>query len=209
MAKLLVRIAGLENTLIDLRLGVNRIGRSPDADFQIEHATVSNLHCELVLRESGVVVRDLESTNGTFINDRPVREAELSAGQTLRLGDVELFVENTDVTVAIPKFINIISAELPARPAALPRRRTDCLRHPRADVTHRCTHCREEMCEDCVHRLRRRGSKKVLTLCPVCSGMVEPIPGAQPPKKRSLFARVTETVKLKFKQTVNLVGHDG
>jgi pSer/pThr/pTyr-binding forkhead associated (FHA) protein len=201
MAKLLVKTAGLENALIDLRLGVNRVGRSSDADFQIEHVTVSNLHCELVLRESGVIVRDLESLNGTFINDRPVREAALSAGQTLRLGDVELFVENTDVTVVIPKFI---SAEPPAWPAVPPNRRTDCMRHPRTPITHRCTHCKEEMCEDCVHRLRRRGSKKVLALCPVCSGMVEPIPGAQPPKKKSLFARVTETVKLKFKQTVNL-----
>jgi len=203
MAKLLVKTAGLENSLIDLRLGVNRVGRSPDADFQIEHGTVSSFHCELILRESGVLIRDLESTNGTFINGQPVRQAELSAGQTLRLGDVEFLVENTDATVAIPKFIN---TELPAPPVVLSDGAIVCPRHPHEHATHQCTHCKEVMCSACVHRLRRKGGKKVLTLCPVCSGMVEPIGGLQGPKKKTLFARVSETVKLKFKRTVNLGG---
>jgi pSer/pThr/pTyr-binding forkhead associated (FHA) protein len=201
MAKLLVKTAGLENTLIDLRLGINRVGRSPDADFQVEHATVSSFHCELVLGESGVLLRDLESTNGTFINGQQVREAELSAGQTLRLGDVELLVENTDANVAIPKFIN---TDLPAPPVVLLNGGLICPRHPHAQVTHQCTHCREVMCDACVHRLRRRGGQKMLMLCPICSGMVELIGGAPQPKKKSLLARVGETVKLKFKRTVNL-----
>jgi hypothetical protein len=125
----------------------------------------------------------------------------LSAGQTLRLGDVDLFVENIEATVAIPKFKG---AEVPARPAVLPDLGTNCSRHRREHITHQCAHCKEVMCGTCVHCLRLKGGKIVLTLCPVCSGLVEPIPGAQPPKKKSLFSRVSATVKLKLKQSVNL-----
>src|ERR1039457_4544334 len=172
MAKLLVKTVGLENTLIDLRLGINRVGRSADADFQINHPTISSIHCELVLRESGVLLRDLESTNGTFLNEKRVLETELSAGQTLRLGDVELFVENTDVTVAIPKFAN---TDLPAPPVVQADGVMVCPRHVHAPVTHQCTYCKEVMCFSCVHRLRRKGGQKTLLLCPVCSGTVEVI----------------------------------
>jgi len=201
MAKLLIKTEGLENTLIELRLGINRLGRSADADFQINHATVSSLHCELVLRDSGVLLRDLESTNGTFLNNQPVREAELSAGQTLRLGDVELLVDNTEANVAIPKFAN---TELPAPPVVKADGDMACPRHRSATVTHQCTHCHEVMCFACIHRLRRKGGQKTLNLCPICSGTVEILGGAPKPAKRSVFARVGETVKLAFKRTVNL-----
>ena len=82
MARLLIKTDGIENRLIELKLGVNRIGRSPDTDFAITHPTVSSLHCEVVLMEEGVTIRDLESTNGTFVDGRPVREARLSAWAT-------------------------------------------------------------------------------------------------------------------------------
>ena len=99
MAKFQIKTTGLGHSLIELRLGVNRVGRSPDADFCIPHSTVSGLHCELILRDSGVTVRDLNSTNGTFVDNQPVTDFELSAGQILRLGDVELLVESTEFNV--------------------------------------------------------------------------------------------------------------
>ncbi len=201
MAQLQIQTKGFDSQLLDLRLGVNRVGRSPDADFPITHATVSGLHCELILRESGVTVRDLGSTNGTFINGQPVQEAELSAGQILRLGEVELRVENTEATVAIPKFLR---TDLPAPPVVLSPGTLVCPRHRLAHVTYQCSVCKEVMCDACVHQLRRTGGKKVLLLCPLCSGAVEPFGGPRQPVKKSLLARVTETVKLKFKHTSNL-----
>src|SRR5581483_11140570 len=104
MARLLIKTVGIDNRLLELKLGPNRVGRSVDADFQISHPTISSLHCEFVLSDSGVVLRDLESTNGTFVNGKPVREVKLDAGQTVHLGDVELFVETTEAKVAIPEF---------------------------------------------------------------------------------------------------------
>lgn len=203
MARLIIKTAGMENRLIELKLGTTRVGRSPDADFPITHPTISGLHCDLVLSDGGVTIRDLESTNGTFVDGEPVREARLSAGQTVRLGDVELFVETTDIKVVIPKFIN---PDLPAPPVVLTDGSVLCPRHPQARATHQCTQCKEVMCEACVHRLRRKGSKTLLLLCPICGKSVELMGGPEKPKRKSLFARVGETVKLKFTRSIHL--HD-
>jgi pSer/pThr/pTyr-binding forkhead associated (FHA) protein len=203
MARLLIKTSGLENQLIELKLGTNRVGRSPDADFHILHPTVSSLHCELVLLNDGVTLRDLESTNGTFVDGMQVRETKLAPGQIVRLGDVELLVESIEAKVAIPQFYD---TELPAPPVVMSDGSLVCPRHPQARVTHRCGHCQEVMCEACVHRLRRKGDKRVLMLCPVCSGPVEPIDGPPKPKKKSLLTRVGETVKLKFTRAIHLPG---
>src|SRR5262245_12481384 len=189
----------MENRLIVLKLGANRFGRSPDADFLIEHPTVSALHCELLLNDRGVLLRDLESTNGTFVNGKRVREVQLTAGEILRLGDIELLVETTEARVAIPQFSNV---DLPAPPMVTKDGSMICPRHSQGTVTWRCTVCKEVMCDACVHRLRRKGGKNVLMLCPICSNAVEPIGGPQK-KKKSFLARVGETVKLKFMRGVH------
>src|SRR6266446_3364573 len=88
MARLVIKSEGFRNQVIDLKLGVNRLGRSPDNDFQIEHPTISARHCELELGDGEIVVRDCDSTNGTFVRGEPVREARLCAGQCFWLGDV-------------------------------------------------------------------------------------------------------------------------
>lgn len=201
MARLIIKTAGLENHSIELKLGSNVLGRSPDSDFPISHPTVSTLHCELVLSENSILLRDLESTNGTFVNDQPVREASLLAGQTLRLGDIELLVENVECSVAIPKFAN---PELPAPPKVSREGSMICPRHPHAPVAYQCTTCKEVMCEACVHRLRRKGGRNLLLLCPVCSHTVKLIGDSEKPKKRSIFSRVGETVRMKLTRTLRL-----
>jgi hypothetical protein len=197
MARLSVKTDGFNARLIDLKLGANRVGRHPDNDFTIEHSTISSVHCEMVLKDSGVTLRDLESTNGTFVNGERVREMDLIPGQIVRLGDVELLVETTDAKIAIPAFSN---PDLPAPPKV---RREDgalmCARHDQTAVTHQCTGCKEFMCEACVRRLRRKGGKKTLFLCPICSGAVLPIGESAKPKKKSFLERVVgETVKMKL-----------
>ena len=192
MARLLIISDGFENGVIELNLGVNHLGRSAKNDFQLDHSTVSATHCQIVLTEDGVTVRDCDSTNGIFVDGGQVQEAKLSAGQTLRVGDVELLVENTEVTIAIPKF----DVPRPAPPVVLSDGSLICPRHPQAAATHQCTHCREVLCDDCVHRLRRRGGK-VLKLCPICSHSCAPIGGEQK-KKKSLLQFLQKTVKLPF-----------
>ena len=197
MARFLIKTAGLESNPINLKLGANRIGRSEDNDFQIPHPTISSNHCEVVLRDDALLIRDLESTNGTFVNGKAIQEARLASGQTVRLGDVELLVEMTEAVVAIPKFSN---AEIPAPPVVTKGGALLCSKHPKALATHRCTKCKEVMCDVCVHRLHRKGSKITLMLCPHCSNAVEPIGTTDTTRvrKKSLITRVTETVKLKL-----------
>lgn len=190
MAKLVVRTDGLDSQVIELKLGVNRLGRSPKNDFQIDHQTVSATHCEVLLADEGVTVRDCASTNGTFADGKRIREAKLSAGQTLRLGDVELFVETTEVTIAIPQF----EVARPAPPVVLADGSVLCPRHPRAQATHQCSHCHELLCDACVKRLRRHGGK-ILKLCPLCSNPVLSL-GPEKKRKKSLFGFLHKTVKL-------------
>jgi hypothetical protein len=192
MAKLLITSDGFNSKIIELNLGVNRFGRVQGNDFQIEHPTISAKHCEIVLGDGQLIVRDCGSTNGTFIDGEPIGEARLSAGQTLRLGDVELLVETTEVNIAIPQF----DITRPAPPIVLTDGSLVCPRHKNARVTHQCRHCREVMCDECVHRLRRRGGK-LHKLCPLCSHKVDEIGG---PKKRksSFLGFLQRTVKLPF-----------
>lgn len=192
MAKLLIKTEGFPSRVLELKLGLNRMGRSPGNDFQIEHPTISSQHCELVLDNEGLLVRDCDSTNGTFVNGEPVHEARLEAGQNLQLGDVEFLVETTDATIAIPKF----DVGKPAPPVVLSDGGMVCPRHRHARVTHQCTHCHEVLCDECVHRLRRRGGK-VLKLCPLCSHPVEVLGGAKK-KKKTFLGFLQQTVKLPF-----------
>ena len=71
---------------------IKTVGRAPRADFVLDAALVSRLHCRLTATDEALEVVDLASTNGTFVNDMRVREAVLNAGDRLRIGSVELTV---------------------------------------------------------------------------------------------------------------------
>jgi len=195
MAKLVIKSEGFHNQVLDLRLGVNRVGRAQGNDFQIEHPTISATHCEISLSDSGVLVRDCDSTNGTFVNERPVKQCEVRPNQTLRIGDVELLVESIDVNIAIPK----ITVSRPAPPIVLDDGALLCPRHKNNLVTFQCTHCHQILCDECVHRLavKRRGGKP-LFLCPDCSHKAEPLVDPGKKKKKSILGFLTRTVKMPF-----------
>jgi len=192
MARLVVESGESRRQVIELHWGVNRLGRGPANDFRLDHPAISTNHCEIILGDSGAVVRDRSSTNGTFLDGQRVQEAKLEVGQTLALGNLELLVETTEVTVAIPK----IDVKLPSPPAILADGSMLCPRHPRTQAKYRCTHCHAVLCDACLHQLRRRGGK-VLLLCPLCSYPCEPIGGTKRGKK-NLFALFMETVKIPF-----------
>ena len=73
--------------------GVPRtIGRSTGADFILDAALVSRVHCQfLAMGDGALEVRDLESTNGTYVNgNRIEKPARLSPGDKVQVGRVEL-----------------------------------------------------------------------------------------------------------------------
>ena len=71
---------------------IKTIGRSPGAEFIVEAAMVSRLHCRLTAGATELQVNDLESTNGTFVNGQRVTQASLKTGDKLGVGRVEWVV---------------------------------------------------------------------------------------------------------------------
>jgi pSer/pThr/pTyr-binding forkhead associated (FHA) protein len=90
----LVQSDGSSRT-IPLGDGRHVIGRATEAELRIPVDIVSRSHCEIVVDDGGVMVRDLQSSNGTFVNCQRVDEEELSAGDLIAVGPA-VFVVRID-----------------------------------------------------------------------------------------------------------------
>ena len=67
------------------------LGRAAGADFIVDAALVSRVHCRFTaMPDGGLEVRDLESTNGTFVNGERTAVAKLSSGDKVQIGRVEV-----------------------------------------------------------------------------------------------------------------------
>jgi len=79
-----------------------RIGRNSANDFVIANASVSGVHCIIERCESGWRVRDLDSTNGTRVNDQRVEMANVRRNDVITLGDIALSLRGDDVPESEP-----------------------------------------------------------------------------------------------------------
>jgi pSer/pThr/pTyr-binding forkhead associated (FHA) protein len=75
---------------------VKTIGRSTGAEFMLDAPLVSRLHCQLWATDEAIQVKDLDSTNGTYVNGKRVASATVQAGDVLRIGRVELKIARMD-----------------------------------------------------------------------------------------------------------------
>jgi pSer/pThr/pTyr-binding forkhead associated (FHA) protein len=76
---------------------IKTVGRATRADFVVDAALVSRFHCRLTAGAAGTLeVEDLQSTNGTFVNNRRITRLALAEGDCLRVGRVELAVTRAD-----------------------------------------------------------------------------------------------------------------
>ncbi|MGC3956863.1 MAG: FHA domain-containing protein [Verrucomicrobiota bacterium] len=91
---------------IQLKPGLNRIGRGEDNDFVINHQSVSTHHCELTVADTTVTLRDLGSTNGTFVERVPVTEIQLHSGHHVQFGSVGLVFESVGLP-PLPDAVNL------------------------------------------------------------------------------------------------------
>jgi pSer/pThr/pTyr-binding forkhead associated (FHA) protein len=104
MARLVILSEGFTGKAHELTVDKTTIGRVEDNTFPIPEASVSGHHCEVLRRGAEIIVHDLNSTNGTFLNGRQVTgEAVIKPGQILRLGQVELRLEDAGAEKAPPK----------------------------------------------------------------------------------------------------------
>jgi pSer/pThr/pTyr-binding forkhead associated (FHA) protein len=77
----------------DLFGGVS-LGRSPDADIRLDDRYASGIHARVFGRSGAYFVEDMNSTNGTLLNSQELHgEAELSPGDSIRIGDTEFRFE--------------------------------------------------------------------------------------------------------------------
>jgi hypothetical protein len=90
MARLVVQPGSTAAWEIKLKAGANSLGRNPANDFHLNDPSVSGFHCQIVTDNGNAVIKDLGSTNGTYVNRAPVKEAALQPGQTIHLGSLEL-----------------------------------------------------------------------------------------------------------------------
>jgi ABC transport system ATP-binding/permease protein len=80
-----------EKTFRVLPGSIKTIGRATGADFIVDAALVSRVHCRITAMANGdLEVRDLESTNGTFVNGNRIEAVTLAPGDKIQVGRVEL-----------------------------------------------------------------------------------------------------------------------
>jgi pSer/pThr/pTyr-binding forkhead associated (FHA) protein len=131
MPRLVVLSEGLTGRTHELKAERTTIGRLEDNSFQVPDSSVSSHHCEVLLRGNEVWVRDLGSTNGSFINNDRVTEAHLRPSQILRLGQVEIRLEGDpqpgppqkrvfDHTQVVPQGIKPTDLDQTARAPVVP-----------------------------------------------------------------------------------------
>ena len=207
MPKLIVKSAEFAPGEIELMPGINRFGRSQVNDHPLDHPAISELHCEIIVEDTCVMVRDLGSTNGTFIDKRLIKESILYTGQTLQIGPVEMemVLDEEPAHVAIP--------EMPAftpevrEPGMLSDGYAACLNHATRHAVWECTSCARVYCDDCIRKLRRVGGA-YLKFCPACNNSCELSAWSElvKKKKKSLLATLADKVKTSFKRTRLLLG---
>lgn len=93
MARLIVCPGTAQAREVVLKVGVNSIGRAPANDVTIDDGSVSGCHCQLIVSDDTFHIRDVGSTNGTFVNDAPISETDLATGHRIQLGSVQLMFE--------------------------------------------------------------------------------------------------------------------
>src|SRR5215468_9495849 len=75
------------------------IGRDPSNVICVDSRSVSRRHCLIVRSEDEVLIQDLDSLNGTFVNDVPIKERKLGKGDKIAIGDsVFLLVSDDEET---------------------------------------------------------------------------------------------------------------
>lgn len=87
---------------VSLQSGGVVIGRERSCSLRVPVSSVSRKHCEIIPENGSLVIRDLGSSNGTFVNRQQVEESELEAGDLISVGPV-VFVVKLD---ANPDFVD-------------------------------------------------------------------------------------------------------
>lgn len=90
MPRLVVQPGTPQAWEIHLKPGINFLGRGVSNDVRLDDLSVSGSHCQISVDNGSVTIRDMGSTNGTFVNRAKIQESQLVSGQPVRLGSVDM-----------------------------------------------------------------------------------------------------------------------
>ena len=204
---------------IQLRPGVNSLGRSEANDFTIHDPSVSGFHCQIVVSDHSAVLKDSGSTNGTFVGGARVEERRLEDGKGIRLGSVEMvFYSGSAAPVAV-------AASTPVQPVVRVVTRTAapaavatvvepppalavtdeatafmgtrfCKYHPKSPARFLCNKCNRAYCDLCIELVEMGGS--TARKCRGCGAEVVPFQFWQAPSK-GFYAKLPVAFLYPFK----------
>lgn len=127
MPRLVVQPGTPQAWEIPLKPGINFLGRGVSNDVRLEDPSVSGSHCQITVEQGSVTIRDVGSTNGTFVNRAKIQEAQLVSGQPVRLGSLDMvFLGDGDpvptaaaASAPPPPPVPIVTAPAALKPAGL------------------------------------------------------------------------------------------
>lgn len=96
------------------------IGRAPDNIVSIKDPLVSGRHCSILREGRRYTLRDMESTNGTYLNDVRIKEYQLNPKDIIKVGSVEILFDGPDVEEKDAQPVAPTVAEARIKNSALP-----------------------------------------------------------------------------------------
>ena len=98
MAKLIGMSGDFKGREYPIEQGEIAIGRKADNAILLDHPTISSHHCRILRNGDACVLQDLDSTNGTRVNSRDVKESALHHKDLIQLGSIEFLFDAPELT---------------------------------------------------------------------------------------------------------------
>lgn len=197
--------AGTVHRLIQ---GINTLGRSSENTLVLKDPSVSGTHCEIEVSGDSVRLRDLQSTNGTFVDGQPVTDVPLLPGQVLQFGEVVARFERDEVVIPVPQVP--AASGTSTSPKTLESGALACSRLAGLPAGFRCTQCGRAFHGSALRQVRLSSARTPLLFCPDCGGKCEVLPGVSPDavvggqlSPRRLLSRITQTIRIGWKRPDN------
>ncbi|MGY8674963.1 MAG: FHA domain-containing protein, partial [Verrucomicrobiia bacterium] len=95
MPRLVLLTEGFTGRTFELKSERSTVGRLEENTIQIPAPSLSSHHCEILLTDGVVTIRDLDSTNGCYVNGEQITEKSLAQGEIVRFGAIEARLEES------------------------------------------------------------------------------------------------------------------
>ena len=104
MAKIIGMSGEFKGREYPIEQGEITIGRKADNTILLDHPTISSHHCRILRTGDTCVLQDLDSTNGTRVNSRDVKESSLGHKDLLQLGSIEFMFDAPELASSAARY---------------------------------------------------------------------------------------------------------